>query len=286
MPIWVEILLRSAGLFFLLIVLFRIIGKRSMGRMTPFRFVIYVTIGVLTALTAAGGIPDFRSGLVALVSFGLFLLLADYLSLRSKAVYEAVNGKEAVLIKQGKVMEENLKQVKLTGEELLRELRYRDVFNLADVEFAVMEATGDINVLLKTDKKSITPYDMGRKVSPQAEPQTVILNGNVLNEPLTEMGLNQHWLKEQLENAGVFPANVFIAQVDSTGELYLDLFDDSLQAPQPKVKEKLYAGMEKVQADLMIFSLETEDQEAKNMFSKNSERLKDLLKKLEPYLLH
>ncbi|PKM79061.1 MAG: hypothetical protein CVU88_07755 [Firmicutes bacterium HGW-Firmicutes-13] len=286
MSAWVEILLRSTGLFFLVIFLVRIIGKRNPARMTPFRFVIYVVIGVLTSLTAAGVILDFISGLVSLASFVLLLIVIDYLSLRSKAVHGLVNGKEAVLIKQGKIMEENLNQVRLTGEELLRELRYKDVFNLADVEFAVMEATGDISVMLKSDKKPVTPHDMGRKVSPQSETQTVILDGNVLNEPLNEMGLNQHWLKEQLENAGVSPANVFIGQVDSSGELYLDLFDDSVQLPQPKVKEKLYAGIEKVQADLMTFSVETEEQEAKDMFSGNADKLKNLLEKLEPYLLH
>jgi hypothetical protein len=79
--------------------------------------------------------------------------------------------------------------------------------------------------------------------------------------------------------------NVFVAQVNSVGELYLDLFDDAVQMPQPKVRELLYAGLEKAQADLVKYSLEVEDEDAKNMYAANADRLKALLTKLEPFLL-
>ena len=167
----------------------------------------------------------------------------------------------------------------------MRELRSKNAFNLSDVEFAVMETTGDINVLLKSDRKPVTPHDLEAKVAPQTEPQTVILDGNILDEPLAIMGLNREWLKLQLEKLGVSLINVFIGQVDSYGDLYLDLFDDAVQLPQPKVKEMLYANLMKVQADLMTFALETQNQDAKTMYSNNASKLKQVLEKLKPYLL-
>jgi hypothetical protein len=88
-----------------------------------------------------------------------------------------------------------------------------------------------------------------------------------------------------LENMGVSLDNVFIGQVDSSGDLYIDLFDDAVELPQPKVKEMLYANLEKTQASLMTFALETKDENAKVMYSKNAEKLKQLMTKLEPYLL-
>ena len=99
-------------------------------------------------------------------------------------------------------MEDNLFRARLSGEELLRELRSKNAFNLSDVEFAVMETTGDIIVLLKSDRKPVTPHDLEQKVAPQTEPQTVILDGNMLDEPLANMGLNREWLKMQLEKLG------------------------------------------------------------------------------------
>jgi len=260
-------------------------GKRNMIRTTPFRFVSYIVVAIIVALMSINLIPNLAFGLIALSVWVLFPIALEYLSLKSKWIHDLVNGKETVLIKHGKIMEENLLQTRLTGEELLRELRCQKVFNLADVEFAVMEDTGDINLLMKAHKKPLSSYDLGIKVAPQAEPQTVILDGNILNEPLFSLGVNQEWIKSQLKTIGVAIDNVFIGQVDSSGDLYLDIFDDAIQLPQPKVKEMVYANFEKSQADLMSFALETQDKAAQQMYYRHAERLKELMEKLKPYLL-
>lgn len=282
---WIKILIRSMGLFFLTFGAIRVMGKRQLAKMTPFHFVNYMVIAILAALISVNLIKNLAFGFIALGVWIVFSIILDYLALKSKWAHDVINGKETVLIKSGKVMEENLKQMRLTGEELLRELRAKNAFQLADVEFAVMESTGELNVLLKADKKPVTPYDLGQLVAPQAAPQTVILDGNILDEPLSSMGLNQGWLHIQLERMGVSLDNVFIAQVDTSGDLYIDLFDDSIQIQQPKVKEMLYANLEKSQSDLLKFSLDTEDVDTKMMYSKNAEKLKNALKKIEPYLL-
>ncbi len=282
---WIQTLLSSVSLFFLLLLLTRLMGKRNIARMTPFRFVCYTITAVITAVMSLNLIPNLAFGFITLSVWVLFPIALEYLSLKSKWVHDLINGKETVLIKHGKIMEENLLQTRLTGEELLRELRYKNAFNLADVEFAVMEDTGDINVFMKSNKKPVSAYDLGIKVAPLAEPQTVILDGNILNEPLSSLGFNTEWLGIQLETIGVSLDNVFIGQVDSSGDLYLDLFDDSVQLPQPKVKEMLYANFEKIQADLTTFALETKNEASKKMYSAHAEKLDQLMKKLKPYLL-
>jgi hypothetical protein len=183
-------------------------------------------------------------------------------------------------------MEENMLQTRMTGEELLGALRSKNAFSLGDVEFAVMEPTGDINVLLKADKKPVTAHDLGNQVAPQSQTQTVILDGNVIDESLSNMGLNRNWLNMQLDSIGVSLDNIFIGQADSSGDLYIDLFDDSLQVPKPKVKELLHANLEKTHADLLSFALETDNKEAKSMYSKNAKELDEVIQKLKPYLLH
>jgi uncharacterized membrane protein YcaP (DUF421 family) len=272
-------------MFFAVLIAVRIMGKRQPARFNSFSFVNYIAIAVIAALTAVNIIANLAFALIALGVWVLFPVALDFLALKSKWIHDLLNGKEAILIKQGKIMEENLFRLRLTGEELLRELRSKNAFNLCDVEFAVMETTGDINVLLKSDRKPLTPHDLGQKVAPQTEPQTVILDGNILDEPLASMGLNREWLKLQLEKTGVSLTNVFLGQVDSYGELYLDLFDDAIVLPQPKVKELLYANLLKCQADLVAFALETRNPEAKTMYGQNAEKLKGLLERLKPYLL-
>lgn len=282
---WILILLRSIILFFVLLLLIRVMGKRQLARMSPFYFISYAVIAIISALISVNIIKNLGYGLIALGVWILFPMALDFLSLRSKLFHDLINGKPTVLVENGKVLEENLKQMRLTGNELLQELRTKNAFNLGDVEFAVMETTGELNVLLKPEKKPVTPYDLGKKVAPQIAPQTVILDGNILHEPLSKMGLNEGWLQVQLDKMGVALDNVFIGQVDSSGDLYIDLFDDILQTSQPQVKELLYAGLEKCQADLEIFSLETQNQQAKTMYEENARMLRILLEKLQPYLL-
>ncbi|MCS4462282.1 DUF421 domain-containing protein, partial [Clostridium botulinum] len=202
-----------------------------------------------------------------------------------KWIYNLIHGKERVLVKNGKIMEDNLSKERITGQEFLQEMRSKKAFNLADVEFAVMETTGDINVSLKADKKPITSYDLGKQIGPKTEPQTVILDGNILNEGLTNAGLNRGWLTTQLEIKGVALENVFLGQVDSSGDLYVDLFDDMIQVPKTQVKEMLYASIQKSEADLMSFSLDCDNEDAKTMYSQSAKKLEKIRKKLEPYLL-
>ena len=279
------VLFRTILLFFLTLIISRVMGKSSLSKATPFKFISYIAIGVIASLISLGLITNIVFGLITLAVWLSFSIALDYLSLKSKWIHNLVNGRETILIKDGKVMEENLADVRYTGEELLRELRTKNAFNLADVEFAVMEYTGDINVLLKSDKKPITPHDLEWKVAPGTESQTVILDGNILDESLSNMGLNREWLKIQLCNSGVSIDNVFIGQVDSSKDLFLDLFDDSIEVPKPKVKELLYANISKVYADFLSFSLETDDIKAKKMYSKNADLLKQLMDKMRPYLL-
>lgn len=282
---WLKIILNSVLLSFVLLFLTRIMGKRNMARVTPFHFVSYIVIAMIAALLSANVMTNPVLGWIALGVWVLLPIGLEYLSLKSKRMYDLVNGKETVLIKHGKIMEENLLDLRLTGEQLLRELRSKNAFQLADVEFAVMEDTGEINVFLKSHKKPVSAYDLGVKTAPAAEPQTIILDGNILDEPLFSLGYNREWVGTQLETLGVSLDNVFIGQVDSSGTVYVDLFDDSIKLPQSKVKEILYANFEKIQADLMKFALETQNETAKKMYSKHAKTLEQLLTKLKPYLL-
>lgn len=282
---WTQILISSISLFVVVFVLVRLAGKRSIARTTPFRFVSYIVTAVIAAIMSLNLLPNIMLGFFALGVWVLFPIALDYLAIKSKWAHDIINGKQTVLVRHGKIMEESLLKARMTGEELLRDLRAKNAFSLADVEFAVMEDTGDVNVFLKSDRKPLSAHDLGRKIAPLAEPETVILDGTILNEPLSSLGFNREWLGMQLETAGVSLDNVFIGQVDSFGDLYLDLFDDSVLVPQPTVKEMLHANLQKCQADLVTYSLETQNQTAKAMYTKNAELLKNLMDKLEPYLL-
>lgn len=282
---WLIILFNSIVLFFLSLVIAKYMKRKTLARATPFDFISYAVIAIIIVLMSLNIIDNIYFGLTTLAVWALMPIILDYASMKSKWVYNLIHGKERVLVKNGKVMEDNLSKERITGQEFLQEMRSKKAFNLADVEFAVMESTGDINVSLKADKKPITPYDLGKQVAPKSEPQPVILDGNILDEGLTNAGLNRGWLTTQLEIKGVSLENVFLGQVDSSGDLYVDLFDDMIQVPKTQVKEMLYAIIQKSQADLVSFSLDCDNEDSKNMYSQSAEKLEKVIKKLEPYLL-
>jgi len=233
MPEWLNILLRSAGLFFLTLFLVRLIGKQQTSRLTFFDLVTAIVIAVIVAAISLNLITGLAGGLIALAVWTILPALIFLLSIKYKSVRDIVQGKEEVLINHGKVLEDKLMEARLTPEDLLSQLRKKDIFSFADVEFAVMEPTGEVSVLLKKDKQPLTANTAGTSVGPESVPQTVMMDGIMMDEPLTAMGLNRKWLHTELEKVGVAPENVFIGQVDSGSYTWTSL-TMSYRCPGPK----------------------------------------------------
>lgn len=273
MPGWLEIVLRS---FFFLIVLFlitKVLGKKQLSQLSFFEYVTGITIGNVGAELATKVEGNIIHGVLSILVFAIAPFIAGLISLKSKTFRDLVEGKASVFIKDGKVMEDNLKKEKYTIDELLGLLRKKDVFDISEVEFALLEANGDFSVMLKKQNQPVTPKDLNMPVAAVKEPQTIIMDGRILDEPLSTIGLNRNWLLTELEKVGVILDNVFLGQANSNGELTVDLFDDKLKVPSPQEKPLLLATLKKCQADLELFALGTESKEAKEMFSKDSEKL-------------
>jgi len=252
--------------------------------MTYFDIITAFVLGGMGALVALGVVENLRLGLIAIAIWFLAIGAIQFLIQKSKWAHDHFYGKEVVVIKEGKVLEENLHSAGLTGEELLSQLRRRNVFQLADVEFAIMEANRDITVLPKRDRQPLTPKDMRIQVSSIKEPQTVILDGNFMDEPLSAIGLNRNWLKTELNKIGLSKENVFLAQVDSMGELYIDVYNDAMQLPQPSAKALLMASLEKIEADFITYSMDSENPEWHKNYNKFAKEMKLIIKELEPHL--
>ncbi len=284
LPEWTLVILRSV---FILIILFAItkwLGKRQISQLSFMEYIAGMTIGVIAAQVSTGLDSKFFHGVFAILIFAVVPFLTGILSLKNKTARDFFQGKSTVLIKDGKILEDNLKKEKYTSDELLELLRGKDAFSVADVEFAVLEPSGELNVLLKKDRQPLTAKDIGLKVANEKEPQTVIMDGNVLDEPLSASGHNRAWLHSELEKLGVVIENVFLGQVDSYGQLTIDIYNDKLQMPSPQNKPLLLASLKKCHADLELFSLETKSKSASEMYSKNAKQIEKILNKVT-YLL-
>ncbi|EJR28181.1 DUF421 domain-containing protein [Bacillus cereus] len=284
LPEWTLVILRSV---FILIILFAItkwLGKRQISQLSFFEYIAGMTIGDIAAQVSTGLDSKFFHGVFAILIFAVVPFFTGILSLKNKTARDFFEGKSTVLIKDGRILEDNLKKEKYTSDELLELLRGKNAFSVADVEFAVLEPSGELNVLLKKDRQPLTAKDISLKVPNEKEPQTVIMDGNVLDEPLSASGHNRAWLHSELEKLGVVIENVFLGQVDSYGQLTIDIYNDKLQMPSPQNKPLLLASLKKCNADLELFSLETKSKSASDMYSKNAKQIEKILNKVT-YLL-
>lgn len=284
-PDSLEIAVRTLSAVGILFFMTKLLGKRQITQLSLFEYITGITIGNITASISLDLDSAWYLGLISISVWVLISLGIEFMQMKSKRARDFIDGTGTVLIKDGKVLEDNLKKERLTNEELMEQLRKKFVFRVADAEFAIMEPSGDLNVLLKRENQPITAKHLGIKVGPEQEPQGVILDGKIMNEPLATIGLSREWLNTELEKMGVAIENVFIGQVDSYGQLYVDLFDDQIKVPFPQKKEALFALLKKCEADLMTFGLTTKNKKAKQMYEQCSKQMEEIIADLMP-LLH
>lgn len=281
---WVVIFFRALGSVIMLFVITRILGKKQISQLTFFEYVTGIAIGDLVGFMSTDMESNYLHGIVALTVWFSVPFLLELAALKSKTLRQLLEGKGTVFIKEGKVLEDNLKRERYTGDELMEQLRTKNVFNVADVEFAILEASGDLSVLLKKENQPLTPKHLGLHLPNEVEPQTVIMDGVILDEPLSTIGFNRGYIQAELDKMGIPLENVFLAQLDVYGQIYLDLYDDQLKTPLPTVKELLYATLKKCEADIELFALGVKDESAKRMYIDCSNRLKRVLDDVKPLL--
>ncbi|QED48191.1 DUF421 domain-containing protein [Cytobacillus dafuensis] len=281
---WSQIIVRSFIFLFVLFIMTKILGKKQISQISFFEYVSGITIGSIAGEVIMGLDGNIGHGILAIGIFGLVTLSVGFISLKSNSFRDFVEGKGTIFIKDGKIMEDNLKKEKYSTDELTTLLRQKDVFSLADVEFAVLEPTGDLSILLKKENRPITPKDLNVKVANDKVPQTVIRDGHIVYDSLASAGKSLKWLTNELEKLEVTLDNVFYGQVDSYGDLTVDLYDDKMKQPNPQTRPLLMAMLKKCQADMEIFELETESENAKKMYRKNAKKLNEAISILSPYL--
>ncbi|RUS42882.1 DUF421 domain-containing protein [Cohnella sp. AR92] len=281
---WYVIAVRALGALVMLFLMTRILGKKQISQLTFFEYILGITLGDLAGFLSTDLEKNYFHGVVAMLVWFVIPLGLEVLTLKSKKLRNLLEGSGRVMVKEGKILEDNLKKERISGDELLEQLRNKNVFNVADVEFAVMETNGELSILLKKEKQPLTASTMGMKLVNEVEPQTVVMDGEILDEPLATIGLNRGWLHTELEKIGVSVENVFMGTVDAYQQLYVDLYDDKIKVPAPQGKALLLANLKKTQADLELFAVSTRNEEAKLMYERSSQELASVISDLTPML--
>lgn len=149
MPDWIEVIVRTLASVVFLFALTRLLGKRQISQLSFFEYITGITIGDLAASISLDLKATWYLGVISLAVWVAVSLMIEFLQLKSKKARDFIDSTSTVLIKDGKIMEDNLKKERLTNEELMEQLRGKNAFKTAEVEFAIMEPNGQINVLMK-----------------------------------------------------------------------------------------------------------------------------------------
>lgn len=235
---WQEVIVRTMLAVIVLFFMTKLLGKRQVSQLSMFEYITGITIGNIAGFISLNLDTTWYLGLLSLTvwvscSFGIELL-----QMKSKRMRDFIDGKGTVLIEHGKVLEHNLRKERLTSDELMEQLRKRSAFKFADVEMAIMEPSGDINVLLKEENQPLTPKQLGMKPPPQQAPQIVIMDGKIMEEPLHKLGLNRQWLDKELTRRKLTTSQIYLAQVDANNQFEADLYDDGSPSAPSKIKQK------------------------------------------------
>lgn len=186
-----------------------------------------ITIGSTASTLATNTETPVVAGVTSILVWSGLALAIDRLTLKNLYVNKIMKGEPIVIIKSGKLMEETMARAHYDLEELMTQLRDRGIFDLSQVEEAILETNGKLSVLVKSQYRPVTPADLHLDTQYEGMPQILVVDGNIARHRLAELKLDENWLWEHLRNLGIHDlSEVMVAQLDTTGKLYVDKRSD------------------------------------------------------------
>lgn len=222
---------RSLISFFTLLIFARVLGKQELSQLSFFDYVLGITIGSIAASLSVDLSSRAWPHWVGLFTWSATVFALQIITFRSEKANRLLVGEPAILIMNGKILENNMKKTRYTISDLLKQLREKDVFDISKVDFAVLESNGQLSVLLKPEHQYATPGDLNITPHVSGLSTELIYSGIVIEENLKTSGLDESWLNIQLKMNGIKSVSeVFLATYNrTTGTLYIDKIIDQVQ---------------------------------------------------------
>lgn len=214
-------LIRTSILYFVVVFTMRAMGKRQIGQLQPFELVIAIMISELASLPMQDTRIPLAHGIIPIITLLLLQVIISVLELKSEKARVIFSGKPSILIEHGKIDISQLRYQRFNINDLLEELRLQGYFNLEDIEYAILETSGQLSIIPKTGLNFATKDEL--KIQYQAEklPITLILDGKINHRNIKIANKSLKWLEEKLKSNHLQSAeDVFIALLDSKGEFY------------------------------------------------------------------
>ena len=215
--------LKALIAFVVILILARWLNKEQLSQLTFYDWIVGITIGSMAANLTNEPEGRILEHVVILVVFSAAAYLTGMMTVKSRPLRKLIEGEPTVVIHNGRILEHNMAKLHYNVDNLLNQLREKNVFNIEDVEFALLEGNGGLSVLLKSQKRPLTPSDLGIPTSYEGLSSEIIVDGQVIYQNLKQNNLDEQWLIAELRKRGYnSPRDIVLATLSSDGELYID----------------------------------------------------------------
>lgn len=230
------VIMRSIISLTVLFAVTKLLGKKQVSQLSLFDYVIGISIGNFAAEITMNMETQFINGIVAMTVFGLIAFSVSIVTMKSITLRRFFMGTPTILIQKGKILEKNLKKVKFDVNDLLEECRSKDIFDIKEIEYALMESKGTLSILPKDEYKQITKKDMKLQIKKQDLVANVIIDKNIMINNLKNMNKDEKWLLQQLKEKGYEKTdNILLATLD---------IDEKLTIYEKNNEEKVFNVLE------------------------------------------
>ncbi|MBR1393789.1 MAG: DUF421 domain-containing protein [Ruminococcus sp.] len=212
------VLLRAVILYILIIFSIRLMGKRQIGELQPSELVVTILVSNIATLPIEDITIPMIMGVVPILTLVSLDVFAAQLSLKSGKLRRLFSGQPKIIISGGRIDQKMMRSLRYTVDDLMESLRGCSVFDINDVQLAVVETTGKLSVYQKQSSQPATKEDMKVKSDEKDPPQLIITDGEVNDAALRSVGRDRTWLKKITSAAGVSEREVFMLTADTDGE--------------------------------------------------------------------
>lgn len=209
--------LRTAILYFTVIIAMRIMGKRQIGDMQPNELVITIFISQLASMPIEDREQPILGGVLAIALLIVIEIFISFVAMKSNKARELLNGRSAAIIKDGVIDQKLMQKMRITITDLLEMLRQQQIFHIEEVSWAILETNGTISVLLKPQFRTATANDVGQKTQNDGIPSAVVCDGIVMKESLNQLGLGEGYLDSLLRKKGKRAEDYILVVLDKAG---------------------------------------------------------------------
>ena len=218
------LIIRTFLLYFVVIFVMRIMGKRQIGQFEPYEFAITLMISEIATLPMQDTRIPILHGVMSIITLGFLQTMLALMQLKFRIFRHILNGKPSIVIRNGEIDIKELKQLRFNINDLMEEIRLMGYLNIDDIQIAILETSGQLSVFPKFSKAAVEKRDLKIKGTEENIPITLIMDRKICYESLEFLNKDANWLLNKLHERNITtPKEVFLAIMNSSGNLYIQM---------------------------------------------------------------